>query len=201
MFFVPAIIGLQRSGHDLFVLCLSTGNAEGLGPVRQQELTRACGILGVPVDHVECLDHSELQDGRQTCWPAETVQEFIAQAAFKLHPDLVLTFDAGGVSGHPNHRACHQGARRWLTQHPKSKLMCLDTVGLLRKFVGPLDTVSAICQHFLNSSQSTFCSWQPWLVWQAMAAHHSQFVWYRRLFIVFSRYTFVNTLSTYLPEA
>ncbi len=52
-----------------------------------------------------------------------------------------------------------------------------DTVGLLRKFVGPLDTVSAICQHFLSSSQSTFCSWQPWLVWQAMAAHHSQFVW------------------------
>eukprot|EP00891_Asterochloris_glomerata_P001427 jgi/Astpho2/1427/Aster-06277 len=181
MFFVPAIIGLQRSGHDLFVLCLSTGNgsagnsaetvlaprlfcapagnAEGLGPVRQQELTRACGILGARL-----MLRARAQDGRQTCWPAETVQEFIAQAAFKLHPDL-------------------------------------DTVGLLRKFVGPLDTVSAICQHFLNSSQSTFCSWQPWLVWQAMAAHHSQFVWYRRLFIVFSRYTFVNTLSTYLPEA
>ena len=65
--------------------CVSTGNAEGLGPVRQEELTIACGILGaslmwqglnssctlpanphwchlqVPVDHVECLDHSELQ--------------------------------------------------------------------------------------------------------------------------------------------
>ena len=52
-----------------------------------------------------------------------------------------------------------------------------DTVGLLRRFVGPLDTVPAICQHLLGSSQSTFCSWQPWRVWQAMDAHQSQFVW------------------------
>ena len=52
-----------------------------------------------------------------------------------------------------------------------------DTVGLLRRFVGPLDTVPAICQHLLGTSQTTFCSWHPWLVWQAMVAHHSQFVW------------------------
>jgi hypothetical protein len=27
-----------------------------------------------------------------------------------------------------------------------------------------------------------------------MMAHASQFVWYRRLFVIFSRYTYVNTL-------
>jgi N-acetylglucosaminylphosphatidylinositol deacetylase len=35
---------------------------------------------------------------------------------------------------------------------------------------------------------------QPSLNWKAMAAHHSQFVWYRRLFVVFSIYTYVNRL-------
>ena len=30
--------------------------------------------------------------------------------------------------------------------------------------------------------------------WRAMAAHASQFVWYRRLFVVFSCYTYVNVL-------
>ena len=35
----------------------------------------------------------------------------------------------------------------------------------------------------------------PSLVWRAMAAHASQFVWYRRLFVVFSRYTYINDLS------
>jgi len=34
----------------------------------------------------------------------------------------------------------------------------------------------------------------PLLNWRAMAAHHSQFVWYRRLFVIFSCYTYVNVL-------
>jgi N-acetylglucosaminylphosphatidylinositol deacetylase len=28
-----------------------------------------------------------------------------------------------------------------------------------------------------------------------MKAHHSQYVWYRRLYMRFSRYTFINTLK------
>lgn len=35
----------------------------------------------------------------------------------------------------------------------------------------------------------------PALVWRAMAAHRSQFVWYRRLSIIFSRYTYINELN------
>lgn len=34
----------------------------------------------------------------------------------------------------------------------------------------------------------------PALVWLAMAAHQSQFVWYRRLSVLFSRYTYLNDL-------
>jgi hypothetical protein len=32
----------------------------------------------------------------------------------------------------------------------------------------------------------------PTLVWRAMKAHYSQFVWYRKLFVMFSRYSYVN---------
>ena len=35
---------------------------------------------------------------------------------------------------------------------------------------------------------------EPRLAWRAMAAHRSQFVWYRRLSVLFSRYTYVNDL-------
>jgi N-acetylglucosaminylphosphatidylinositol deacetylase len=35
---------------------------------------------------------------------------------------------------------------------------------------------------------------EPRMNWRAMAAHESQFVWYRRLFVVFSCYTYVNKL-------
>lgn len=34
----------------------------------------------------------------------------------------------------------------------------------------------------------------PFLVWQAMSAHYSQFVWYRRLSVLFSRYSYINDL-------
>mmetsp|Transcript_15133 Transcript_15133/g.22323 ORF Transcript_15133/g.22323 Transcript_15133/m.22323 type:complete len:303 (-) Transcript_15133:153-1061(-) len=37
-------------------------------------------------------------------------------------------------------------------------------------------------------------AFDPLLVWKAMAAHYSQFVWYRRLSVVFSRYTYCNVL-------
>lgn len=35
----------------------------------------------------------------------------------------------------------------------------------------------------------------PSLNWRAMASHASQFVWYRRLFVVFSSYTYMNRLE------
>lgn len=35
----------------------------------------------------------------------------------------------------------------------------------------------------------------PLTVWKAMAAHYSQFVWYRRLSVLFSRYTYCNVLK------
>jgi N-acetylglucosaminylphosphatidylinositol deacetylase len=36
---------------------------------------------------------------------------------------------------------------------------------------------------------------KPSLNWKVMAAHQSQFVWYRRLFVVFSCYTYCNKLK------
>ena len=36
---------------------------------------------------------------------------------------------------------------------------------------------------------------QPWYCHRAMREHASQYVWYRRLYVLFSRYVFVNTLE------
>jgi N-acetylglucosaminylphosphatidylinositol deacetylase len=46
-----------------------------------------------------------------------------------------------------------------------------------------------------DASVHLVTSFAPWLSHRAMAAHRSQFVWYRRLFVLFSRYTFFNTLQ------
>jgi len=41
MFFQPSIVTL-RDKNKLFLLCLSNGNAEGLGRIREKELERSC---------------------------------------------------------------------------------------------------------------------------------------------------------------
>jgi N-acetylglucosaminylphosphatidylinositol deacetylase len=57
-------------------------------------------------------------------------------------------------------------------------------------------------QHTVSGVEDTFNTklnhymFNPLLVWRAMKAHHTQFVWYRRLFIVFSRYSYINTLKS-----
>lgn len=56
MFFAPTILSLQASGIRVGLLCLSNGNADRKGQLRQDELRRSCRLLGI--DDVEVLDHA-----------------------------------------------------------------------------------------------------------------------------------------------
>mmetsp|Transcript_24140 Transcript_24140/g.27961 ORF Transcript_24140/g.27961 Transcript_24140/m.27961 type:complete len:289 (-) Transcript_24140:2697-3563(-) len=40
-----------------------------------------------------------------------------------------------------------------------------------------------------------YVMFRPVLVFQAMKSHTSQFVWYRRLFVIFSRYSYINDMN------
>lgn len=98
----------------------------------------------------------------------------------------VATFDAGGVSGHPNHLAVCAGVLRWWTDEPSSsgapppQLWQLQTVGLLRKYLGPMDAALA---WLLGAAARRRCQaqlhvcWRPALAWNALLAHTSQMVW------------------------
>ena len=55
LFFSPALLALCDM-LELHVLCLSTGNYDGLGAVRSAELLRACAVLGVSAERVEIVD-------------------------------------------------------------------------------------------------------------------------------------------------
>nr|CAJ86242.1 H0402C08.18 [Oryza sativa] len=61
MFFAPTILFLKSKGHSIHILCLSQGNADGLGNIRKEELYLACVTLKIPAEQVKVLDHSELQ--------------------------------------------------------------------------------------------------------------------------------------------
>jgi LmbE family N-acetylglucosaminyl deacetylase len=327
MFFVPTLLWLKGK-HAVRVLCLSSGNADGLGATRALELLASCKLLGLDESQVTLVDDAALQDGLDVAWDPAAVAEIVGGHVEEHRIDRVITFDEGGVSGHTNHVATYEGVRRMLAsmgcggraggegngedggqkhavgaaaeaagggsggagdatlggefggdlskltvkalqkelegrglekkgrkaelverlseallasggegggagggagaggngdasagvgsgragraeqagrvgraeqaagRNGSTSLQPRRCVGLklvstniARKYMGPLDAVfSAFATH-------VFWNWRPGMNYQAMQAHASQFVWYRRLFVVFSRYTFMNTLE------
>ena len=208
---------------ELRVLCLSTGDADGLGRVRAKELVAACGALGIDHHHVHVLDHPRLRDGFRSVWPPDEVAAAVAEHVRQHGVDALLTFDARGVSGHPNHVAVHRGVRRFLARQADlparsggggggGRPQCaagpaggavlgweLVSTSLPRKFAGLLDVLpSALLS--VPARRPCFVTPDYPRATAAMALHASQFVWYRRLFVAFARYTYVNTLAPLLPE-
>ncbi|KAJ2988818.1 hypothetical protein NUW58_g3783 [Xylaria curta] len=49
MFFAPTMLALTRpeTGNHVKILCLSTGNADGLGETRKRELVKSAMLLGL----------------------------------------------------------------------------------------------------------------------------------------------------------
>lgn len=117
-----------------------------------------------------------------------------------------MTFDAGGISGHPNHTALAHAMMAHLPtpstgRHAIPKVWLLETTSLLRKYLGVLEVLvslllAALARLWGGGRRETRVALnpRPWVAYSAMLAHASQFVWYRRLFVLFSRYTYVNTM-------
>uniref|UniRef100_A0A2P2LF11 N-acetylglucosaminylphosphatidylinositol deacetylase n=1 Tax=Rhizophora mucronata TaxID=61149 RepID=A0A2P2LF11_RHIMU len=55
MFFSPTINYLISRRINLHILCLSTGNADGVGNIRKAELYQACAVLKVIIS----MDHKK----------------------------------------------------------------------------------------------------------------------------------------------
>jgi N-acetylglucosaminylphosphatidylinositol deacetylase len=69
MFFAPTILALvalgqkissdgTNTGSSLYSLCLSAGNADGLGATRKYELESSLDVLGVDVDKRRIVEHA-----------------------------------------------------------------------------------------------------------------------------------------------
>ncbi|CAN1143822.1 Probable N-acetylglucosaminyl-phosphatidylinositol de-N-acetylase [Linum perenne] len=156
-----------------FGYILHTGNADGMGNTRKDELYQACLVLKVPVQQVKILDHPDLQ---------------------------IITFDDYGVSGHCNHCDVHNGVRKLLQNTSERHLEAWELVSnnILRKYSGPVDVwLSMLLATKSNNREAAYCllNDQPWKSFHAMAAHSSQWVWFRKLFVLFSSYTYVNTIQ------
>nr|XP_043613050.1 probable N-acetylglucosaminyl-phosphatidylinositol de-N-acetylase isoform X2 [Erigeron canadensis] len=198
MFFSPTINQLTLAGHNVHILCMSTGNADGVGDVRKQELYRASAILKVPLQKVTVVDHPDFQDGFGKIWNSSTLSKIVEKKILDHAIEIIITFDDYGVSGHCNHRDVHRGVRKFMLDTSLQEVEAWELVStnIIRKYSGPVD----IWLSFLGAQNSHYepihclLNVNPLRSYAAMSEHLSQWVWFRKLFVSFSSYTYVNTL-------
>ncbi|KAL4761740.1 PIG-L family deacetylase [Aspergillus foveolatus] len=250
MFFAPTLLALTKPelGNHIKILCLSSGDADGLGHIRRGELQKSAKRLGIRGDNdVLVLNDPRFQDGMGTSWAKNEIASLLtatfapnasASASKSMSRkqaksrdeaptatiDVLLTFDAHGVSNHINHRSLYHGARHFLTTLMKDKpgyscpvtLYTLRTTNLLRKYIGVLDAPFTMIKGVLDGlfavSSSKIrrnvkeqmpakllfvSSVGEWMTAQSamVKAHQSQMVWFRWGWIGIGRYMVVNDLK------
>ena len=80
MFFTPLMLEFcYRKKAELSILCLSTGNFEGLGNTRSNELLKCCSIFDVSAQNVHIIDDPELQDSMSNEWPTRKIAAIVAE--------------------------------------------------------------------------------------------------------------------------
>ncbi|XP_062968039.1 N-acetylglucosaminyl-phosphatidylinositol de-N-acetylase [Cynocephalus volans] len=195
MFFAPTVLSLARLRHQVSLLCFSTGNYYNQGEIRKKELLQSCDVLGIPPSSVMIIDNRDFPDDPGAQWDTEQVASILLQHVEVNSITLVVTFDAGGVSGHSNHVALHAAVR---ALHSEGKLpkgcsvLTLESVNVLRKYISLLDLPLSLLH--IQDVLFVLTSEEVAQAKRAMSCHRSQLLWFRRLYVLFSRYMRINSL-------
>lgn len=89
-----------KEGAEVYLLCATKGEAGANAGKRDQELLEAAKVLGVK--EVEFLGFI---DGEINNKDLQILEKVITEKINDLKPDVLLTFDITGVSGHLDHIA------------------------------------------------------------------------------------------------
>ncbi|MHB1775676.1 MAG: PIG-L family deacetylase [Acidimicrobiales bacterium] len=104
------LAGFVERGTPVSLLCFTRGEASTLGAAapgaggdalderRRVELAKAAAELGI--GRVVLLDHP---DRSLTGQPLDRLADEVAAAADEVAADLLVVFDDGGITGHPDH--------------------------------------------------------------------------------------------------
>lgn len=226
MFFTPIITELKKRNYNnkIHLVCMSDGGYDGLGQVRKQELGQAARILNI--DTWKVLNYV---DDIKTFWDAtdlsrsidKEVKQIKNEYSVKTRNIVILTFDEGGVSGHPNHRSLYHAAKLYSS---KKHIRCytLKTWNIFTKYSSVLVTIVELAfrwilkwedsinqtnflgkelrdylpAQFLSNSITVYSDLNSlFLNLSTMTwAHYSQIVWFRWIWIFMSKYMNSNEL-------
>jgi len=228
MFFAPTLLSLTRPELENYIkiLCLSSGNADGLGEMRKKELVKSALILGLKnADDILVIEDASFPDSMTTTWPSRLISNLLtsilapniskipADKPPEANVDVIITFDANGVSSHPNHKSLYDGSKSFLKalMHRHSgwdcpiKLYTLHSTNVVRKYLSIFDCPATMFSCTLRRKEGGSYP-NPLLFFSGIngfaqarramtTAHRSQMVWYRFGWISLSRYMIMNDLK------
>ena len=196
MFFGPTIRFFKHTGH-VFLICMTNGNYDGLGEERGDELIQSSKRLGLDPANVKLVDSKILTDGPEEDWSETDVSAEVVKYANEIKPDIIVTFDEYGVSGHVNHIATSRGVKYAFDKQllpENTRLYQLKSVNFFRKYSSFVDCfISSTSMVYNIGSFKDIVNIQS-----AMKCHKTQLSWFRKLYVMFSRYMVVNTLQSVL---
>jgi N-acetylglucosaminylphosphatidylinositol deacetylase len=157
---------------------------------------------------------SDLPDNITLHWEPTLIADVVRPYALKHSINILLTFDTHGISGHPNHGSLPLGLAHLLNAlpSPKPRLYTLKSVPLASKYIGPLAPLSRRVWLPLERLRTRIHHERPHVLvvisgireyltaHRAMRAHQSQLVWFRHLYVLFSRYMWVNEWTEFMEK-
>jgi N-acetylglucosaminylphosphatidylinositol deacetylase len=142
------------------------------------------------------LPSRQVKDGPNEKWSQNIVHDFLEPLIKRNNIRTIITFDGYGVSGHRNHISAHHSVSLLLKMNgPVKFIYSLQSVPLWRKFISAADL--PICLLLHKSDEILVAGdWGDFLAgYRAMLEHQTQLIWFRRLYILFSRYMLINSLQ------
>ncbi|KAF9074839.1 putative deacetylase LmbE-like domain-containing protein, partial [Rhodocollybia butyracea] len=215
LFFAPTILGLtSHNQENFFSLCLSIGDADGLGHIRREEYDKSLDVLGISKANRMVLDDPSLKDGMDNFWDPHYIADVVAEFVALHNITTILTFDGDGVSGHPNHKAIPYGIQHMISTYPFSLLQnstskndsVMHGIALwLGRFIFEPFGWRSFIQASQDKHKATpvfVAGIENYLVaLRAMRQHWSQLVWFRWLNVLFSSYMWVNRWGEVIVDA
>lgn len=196
MFFGPTILHYtQKPNCTVYLMCLSSGKNYGMHIVRTNELYESCKVLGINDENIYVYNHTDLPDAMDVRWPLEIISKRVQFFVEVYGITNIVTFDRHGISGHQNHSSIYYAIANLILdkQIPKTcGVFVLETVNKVRKYWLFLDLpISFIMSRFRYMAGFI----QRYQIQSALRKHTSQMVWYRKMYMHFSRYLLINTLQ------
>ena len=192
LYWMPTIKKLQSLNLKLKILCLSNGNSQNNRERRTQEFKTVSKYL--KLEDNEILNFPELEDSKKKFWDEKIVSEKIS---FFLNQNkdigTILTYDENGITKHPNHISCYNGLIYYLKNHRddiKNKginIYLLDSFNPLFQYTHFVPFIVFYFREFGFFSYHFFTSYK------IMKMYKSQFNWKRKLYVIFSAYSYYNS--------